>query len=205
MHRSKMRRARPASDERGRTGDGRGGLGRGGSGRRADGSTVVSDEHWDRPTRTADLDSRRARSSIRRAIRCCRRLGRQDTTRPAGGGSMPVLRAGASFAAGLAQDDRDMIVVDDDRAESPAPVGRPRRSEYRQLFSTLRNKRMHGTNATSPEEPRSPFGTAACAAAIRRGNIKPSLNAQRRICRPWRVEALRFARRAREPLWEPSI
>jgi hypothetical protein len=41
----------------------------------------------------------------------------------------------------LAGDDRDMIVVEDDGSQQPAPLsGRPRRPEYRQLFSSLRNK-----------------------------------------------------------------
>jgi type II secretory pathway predicted ATPase ExeA len=42
----------------------------------------------------------------------------------------------------LGQDDRDMIVVDDDDRPpgKAAPAARPRRPEYRQLFSTLRKK-----------------------------------------------------------------
>lgn len=41
----------------------------------------------------------------------------------------------------IADDDRDMIVVDNDVPQQPAPRGaRPRRPEYRQLFSNLRNK-----------------------------------------------------------------
>lgn len=41
----------------------------------------------------------------------------------------------------IAEDDRDMIVVDNDVPQQPAPrSGRPRRPEYRQLFSNLRNK-----------------------------------------------------------------
>ena len=48
-------------------------------------------------------------------------------------GSHPRLRA-------VAQDDRDMIVVDDESRPANAPVvTRPRRPEYRQLFSKLRN------------------------------------------------------------------
>jgi type II secretory pathway predicted ATPase ExeA len=40
----------------------------------------------------------------------------------------------------VTQDDRDMIVVDDEvRPASPPVVSRPRRPEYRQLFSKLRN------------------------------------------------------------------
>jgi type II secretory pathway predicted ATPase ExeA len=50
-------------------------------------------------------------------------------------------RRGPVSLRALAQDDRDMIVIDDDPAASPAPpIGQSRRSEYRQLFSTLRNK-----------------------------------------------------------------
>jgi type II secretory pathway predicted ATPase ExeA len=37
-------------------------------------------------------------------------------------------------------DDRDLIVVDDDAGSSTPPPTRPRRAEYRQLFSKLRNK-----------------------------------------------------------------
>ena len=38
-------------------------------------------------------------------------------------------------------DDRDIIVLDDDTPQRPAPpASRPRRPEYRQLFSSLRNK-----------------------------------------------------------------
>ena len=43
----------------------------------------------------------------------------------------------------IAEDDRDIIVVDDEQpppAVTPPPTGRPRRQEYRQLFSSLRNK-----------------------------------------------------------------
>jgi hypothetical protein len=42
----------------------------------------------------------------------------------------------------IAEDDRDIIVVDDEPppAVAPPPAGRPRRQEYRQLFSSLRNK-----------------------------------------------------------------
>ena len=43
----------------------------------------------------------------------------------------------------IAEDDRDIIVVDDDQpppAVAPPPASRPRRQEYRQLFSSLRNK-----------------------------------------------------------------
>lgn len=41
----------------------------------------------------------------------------------------------------LAGDDRDIIVVDDDASRPPVPLtGRPRRAEYRQLFSKLKNK-----------------------------------------------------------------
>jgi type II secretory pathway predicted ATPase ExeA len=41
---------------------------------------------------------------------------------------------------GIAQDDRDMIVVDDEARERTAPLAvRPKRAEYRQLFSRLRN------------------------------------------------------------------
>jgi hypothetical protein len=41
----------------------------------------------------------------------------------------------------IAEDDRDMIVVDEDEPPAaPPPAGRPRRQEYRQLFSSLRNK-----------------------------------------------------------------
>ena len=41
----------------------------------------------------------------------------------------------------LGQDDRDLIVVEDDQAGAVPPLaGRPRRPEYRQLFSSLRNK-----------------------------------------------------------------
>ncbi len=40
----------------------------------------------------------------------------------------------------VTQDDRDMIVVEDEvRPANPAAVSRPRRPEYRQLFSKLRN------------------------------------------------------------------
>jgi type II secretory pathway predicted ATPase ExeA len=49
-------------------------------------------------------------------------------------------RAAVSLRS-LGQDDRDMIVVDDDQSQQPAPLAsRPRRPEYRQLFSTLRKK-----------------------------------------------------------------
>jgi hypothetical protein len=48
-------------------------------------------------------------------------------------------RAAVSLRA-VAQDDRDIIVVDEDQQPRAVPVGRPRRSEYRQLFSTLRNR-----------------------------------------------------------------
>lgn len=41
----------------------------------------------------------------------------------------------------VAQDDRDLIVVDEEQSPRPGPpVGRPRRPEYRQLFSRLRSK-----------------------------------------------------------------
>jgi hypothetical protein len=43
----------------------------------------------------------------------------------------------------IAEDDRDIIVVDDEQPPStptPPPASRPRRQEYRQLFSSLRNK-----------------------------------------------------------------
>ena len=41
----------------------------------------------------------------------------------------------------IGSDDRDMIVVEDDQPQRPAPLaGRTRRPEYRQLFSSLRNK-----------------------------------------------------------------
>jgi hypothetical protein len=41
----------------------------------------------------------------------------------------------------IAEDDRDIIVVDEDEPPpAPPPAGRPRRQEYRQLFSSLRNK-----------------------------------------------------------------
>ena len=49
-------------------------------------------------------------------------------------------RATISLRA-IAEDDRDMIVVDDESPpRGPPPESRPRRQEYRQLFSTLRNK-----------------------------------------------------------------
>jgi type II secretory pathway predicted ATPase ExeA len=43
----------------------------------------------------------------------------------------------------IAEDDRDIIVVDEEQpppATAPPPASRPRRQEYRQLFSSLRNK-----------------------------------------------------------------
>jgi type II secretory pathway predicted ATPase ExeA len=50
----------------------------------------------------------------------------------------PRARRAISLAT-VGQDDRDMIVVDDEQPERSLPIGgRPRRSEYRQLFSTLR-------------------------------------------------------------------
>jgi hypothetical protein len=52
----------------------------------------------------------------------------------------PVRRAAVALGE-VGQDDRDMIVVDEDEPARPAPLaGRPRRAEYRKLFSTLRNR-----------------------------------------------------------------
>jgi len=55
----------------------------------------------------------------------------------------PALRPRATISLrAIAEDDRDIIVVDDD-TPPPAPIppaGRPKRQEYRQLFSSLRNK-----------------------------------------------------------------
>ncbi len=54
--------------------------------------------------------------------------------------SVPARRATISLRE-VGQDDRDLIVVEDDAPAPPqAPAGRPRRPEYRQLFSSLRNK-----------------------------------------------------------------
>lgn len=56
-------------------------------------------------------------------------------TRPA-----PSPRATISLRS-IAEDDRDMILVEDEQPKRPTPTApRPRRQEYRQLFSTLRNK-----------------------------------------------------------------
>jgi type II secretory pathway predicted ATPase ExeA len=50
-------------------------------------------------------------------------------------------RRGPISLHSLAQDDREMIVVDDlEPSRSTSLAGRPRRSEYRQLFSSLRSK-----------------------------------------------------------------
>jgi type II secretory pathway predicted ATPase ExeA len=50
-------------------------------------------------------------------------------------------RRAAVSLANLETDDRDMIVVDDEPSVGAAPSGaRPRRSEYRQLFSSLRKR-----------------------------------------------------------------
>lgn len=52
----------------------------------------------------------------------------------------PARRATISLRE-LGRDDRDLIVVEDDQPERLAPLaGRTRRPEYRQLFSSLRNK-----------------------------------------------------------------
>jgi type II secretory pathway predicted ATPase ExeA len=49
-------------------------------------------------------------------------------------------RRAAVSLRGIAQDDRDMIVVDDEEPKRSAPLTpRPKRAEYRQLFSRLRN------------------------------------------------------------------
>jgi len=49
-------------------------------------------------------------------------------------------RRAAISLRGIAQDDRDMIVVDDEEKGRSAPLtARPKRAEYRQLFSRLRN------------------------------------------------------------------
>jgi type II secretory pathway predicted ATPase ExeA len=52
----------------------------------------------------------------------------------------PARRATVSLRE-LGQDDRDMIVVEEDQTPRAVPLaGRPKRPEYRQLFSTLRSK-----------------------------------------------------------------
>jgi hypothetical protein len=51
---------------------------------------------------------------------------------------LPARRATVSLLD-LAQDDRDLIVVEEEPPATP-PAGRTRRPEYRQLFSSLRNK-----------------------------------------------------------------
>ncbi len=49
-------------------------------------------------------------------------------------------RRAAVSLRGIAQDDRDMIVVEEESRRGSTPlVARPRRAEYRQLFSRLRN------------------------------------------------------------------
>jgi type II secretory pathway predicted ATPase ExeA len=49
-------------------------------------------------------------------------------------------RRAAISPSGISQDDRDMIVVDDQEPKRSAPLApRPKRAEYRQLFSRLRN------------------------------------------------------------------
>lgn len=54
--------------------------------------------------------------------------------------TLPARRATISLRD-LGHDDRDLIVVEDDPPQKPAPLaGRTRRPEYRQLFSSLRNK-----------------------------------------------------------------
>jgi hypothetical protein len=53
---------------------------------------------------------------------------------------LPPRRATIALSE-LGRDDRDLIVVEDEQPASPsAPAGRARRPEYRQLFSSLRNK-----------------------------------------------------------------
>jgi type II secretory pathway predicted ATPase ExeA len=56
--------------------------------------------------------------------------------------SQPVRGQRATISLrSIADDDRDMIVVDDEQPPpAPPSAGRPRKQEYRQLFSTLRNK-----------------------------------------------------------------
>jgi hypothetical protein len=54
-------------------------------------------------------------------------------------------RRSAVTLRAIGQDDRDMIVVDDDQPAKSAPrtappAGRSKRPEYRQLFSSLRKK-----------------------------------------------------------------
>jgi hypothetical protein len=51
---------------------------------------------------------------------------------------LPARRATISLRE-IGRDDRDLIVVDDEEPHAP-PASRPRRPEYRQLFSSLRNK-----------------------------------------------------------------
>jgi type II secretory pathway predicted ATPase ExeA len=55
---------------------------------------------------------------------------------------LPTPARRATIALGeVGQDDRDLIVVDDDEPPPPTPLaGRPRRQEYRKLFTTLRSK-----------------------------------------------------------------
>jgi hypothetical protein len=49
-------------------------------------------------------------------------------------------RRAAISLDGIAQDDRDLIVVDDEqRGQSTQLLARPRRADYRQLFTRLRN------------------------------------------------------------------
>ena len=52
---------------------------------------------------------------------------------------LPARRATVSLRD-VGQDDRDLIVVDEEPPATLPPSGRPRRPEYRQLFSSLRNK-----------------------------------------------------------------
>ena len=51
----------------------------------------------------------------------------------------PPRRTAATLRA-VGQDDRDMIIVEDEQRSRPAAITRPRRQEYRQLFSKLRGK-----------------------------------------------------------------